>query len=426
MSVIAEFYALIKGDSSQLQGELAKTKTALGSTGGEVQRLSSISVLSFAAMAGAAYKVGKTFVDLASDAMKYALQVKDMARITGDTVQETSMLIQAADDARITYDELTAAMRLAVKQGIDPSLEGMMKLADQYNAIQDPIERDQFLLDTFGRAGLKMGRMMEMGSAGIKASADEAERLGLVLDGMDIESAQRYFTSLDTAKDSVEGLKIALGTDLIPIFTEVVNTVNAAYENFSALSDQFWKLKDYAEQSVPALSLLMDAFLLFANPIQGVIELIDDFKRELVFLGIITPEAAGFVDSLGNSMDGVAESTTNANAQLGQANSFINALHDKQVTVTINTIHNDSYESGNNISPLDPGSGFAGSATGGGWASGGYAGGGILVGERGPEVITKSAHGYIAPNETANINLSDKSIRDLSKAIVDGMIMVRA
>jgi len=128
MSVIAEFYALIKGDSSQLQGELAKTKTALGSTGGEVQKLSSISVLSFAAMAGAAYKVGQTFVDLANDAMKYALQVKDMARITGDTVQETSMLIQAADDARITYDELTAAMRLAVKQGIDPSLEGMMKI----------------------------------------------------------------------------------------------------------------------------------------------------------------------------------------------------------------------------------------------------------------------------------------------------------
>jgi hypothetical protein len=267
-----------------------------------------------------------------------------------------------------------------------------------------------------------MGRMMEMGSAGIKASADEAQRLGLVLDNMDIESAQRYFKSLDMAKDSVTGLKIALGTDLIPIFTQVVETVNSAYENFRALSDQFWKLKEYAEKANQPLSLLMDTFLLFANPIQGVISLIEDFKKELVFLGIMTPEAAGLVDSLGNSMDGVAESTGNANLQLAQANSFINALHDKQVTVTINTIHNDSYESGNNISPLDPNSGFSG-ATGG---YKGYAGGGILVGERGPEVITPSNKGYIAPNETATIKLDEGSMRSLSKYIVDGMAMARA
>jgi hypothetical protein len=404
MSVIAEFYALIKGDSSQLQGELAKTKTALGSTGGEVQKLSSISVLSFAAMAGAAYKVGQTFVDLASDAMKYALQVKDMARITGDTVQETSMLIQAADDARITYDELTAAMRLAVKQGIDPSLEGMMKLADQYNAIQDPIERDQFLLDTFGRAGLKMGRMMEMGSAGIKASADEAERLGLVLDG----------------------LKIALGTDLIPIFTEVVNTVNAAYENFSALSEQFWKLKDYAEQSVPALSLLMDTFLLFANPIQGVVELIDDFKRELVFLGILTPEAAGLVNNLSESMDEVTESTNNANVELGQANRFINALQSKFITVVIETTYISHH-----ISAKDDGHTYleGGQASGGylnGMAGGGYSGGAYLVGERGPEVITPSSKGYVAPNETATIKLDEGSMRTMAKYTADAIMMARA
>ena len=299
MSVIAEFYALIKGDSSQLQGELNKTKASLNGTGTEVNKLSNTSVLGFAAMAAGAYGVGKAIVDLANETMNYGLQVKDMARITGDTVEETSMLIQAADDARISYEELTVAMKMAVKQGIDPSIEGLMKLADQYNSIEDPIKRDQFLLETFGRSGLKMGQMMELGAAGIKASADEAQRLGLVLDNLDVEQAQKYFTSLDTLNDSMTGVKITAGNELIPVFMTIVDTVNTALMNFTALSDQFWKLKDYAEQSVPALSLLMDAFLLFQNPIQGIIELVEDFKRELVFLGIITPEAAGLVDGLG-------------------------------------------------------------------------------------------------------------------------------
>src|SRR5512137_2173517 len=142
MGVIAEFYALFKGDSSQLEGVFAKVKSSL---------LGQAALFAGAAVAGvAAYEriyraiapVVKSFIDLSTEAMAYGLQVKDLGRITGDTAEDTSKLIQAADDARVTYDQLTTAMRMAVKQGIDPSLEGMQKLADQYNAIKEPIERD--------------------------------------------------------------------------------------------------------------------------------------------------------------------------------------------------------------------------------------------------------------------------------------------
>jgi hypothetical protein len=221
------------------------------------------------------------------------------------------------------------------------------------------------------------------------------------------------------------GLKITAGNELIPVFMTIVTTVNEAFENFSALSDQFWKLKDYAEQSVPALSLLMDAFLLFANPIQGVIELIEDFKRELVFLGIITPEAAGLVKDLGSSMDDVASSTETANGELQSAASLIASLHSKEVTVIINVQKNI-------MAATTMASGVEGGLVGGGAtggymrAAGGYAGGSYLVGERGPEVVTPASQGYVAPNETATIKLDEGSMRSLSKYIVDGMSMARA
>jgi|WetSurMetagenome_2_1015567.scaffolds.fasta_scaffold58090_3 hypothetical protein len=552
MSVIAEFYALIKGDSSQLQAELTKTKTALGGAKTDVGAFSAASIVAFAGVAAAASAVGKVILDLANETMNYGLQVHDMALITGDSVENTSMLIQAADDARISYEQLTTAMKIAVKQGIDPSLEGMMRLADQYNAIQDPIQRSQFLLETFGKSGLQMGKLLETGSSGIKASADQARQLGLVMNEQQVANAQNYYAAIDNLGDAFSGLKYNIGNGVIPALTAFANLVSMASSNIGPLISGFNGYNAAFAIANPKTAQFTKIMSDLLFPMKGAIDItglaIDKFKElspVLVELGVISPQAAdafnelsgaeknneeytdswtktwgdippvfeaavGVVIEMRSALDALNEIDPNfgdkirdqlskmkfaaaggkeaqvlfdsvkkamelgvmdpekskkplqdilvfydaikisqgemtmwegmkdIRDQLGlkdldAANKLLQDMLTKQgrledKTVTYTTILKTIYwESSPHISPFDPSSPFYSmdddGATGG---YRGYAGGGFLVGERGPEVVSASSKGYVAPNETATIRLDEGSMRSLSKYIVDGMAMARA
>ena len=77
----------------------------------------------------------------------YAEQVRDLKAITGESAQSTSDLIQVADDFQITTEDLTASMRVMTKNGLVPNKETIISLAEQYQNIQDPLQKNEFLID---------------------------------------------------------------------------------------------------------------------------------------------------------------------------------------------------------------------------------------------------------------------------------------
>ena len=154
--------------------------------------------------------------------IRYGVQVEDLSRLIGATPEDASKLIQAADDMRVSYEGLTRSLQFAMRQGIDPTIEGVGRLADQYVAIQDPIARSRFLLETFGRTGTEMGLLMEQGSAGIRAMGDEAERFGLVLSQQTLADIEATRVALDGLNDAWAGLKIVLTTEVLPLVTPLL------------------------------------------------------------------------------------------------------------------------------------------------------------------------------------------------------------
>jgi hypothetical protein len=154
--------------------------------------------------------------------IEYADEVRALNLLIGGTPEEASKLIQAADDVFISFDTLKRGMQIAIKNGLEPTIAGMGELSDQYLAIEDPISRTKFLLDTFGRSGADMGELMKLGSEGIKQLGEDAEKTGLVLSGKTVDASRKYKEELDRLNDSFEGMKVALGTGLIPVLTEYV------------------------------------------------------------------------------------------------------------------------------------------------------------------------------------------------------------
>lgn len=151
--------------------------------------------------------------------LDYAGQVRDMTRATGMSAEETSRLIQVADDVGITYEKLTTSLQLAAKQGIDVSTESLKSLSDQYLALEPGVKRTQFLLETFGRSGADMGKMMELGSEGIdKVNASIED--GLILTEEVLKEARAHEILSDMLGDEIQQKKILAGMTL----SEVVST----------------------------------------------------------------------------------------------------------------------------------------------------------------------------------------------------------
>lgn len=180
--------------------------------------------MAMAGVAAGAAALKVAFDNTAGAAIDYAAQVRDLNRVTGAGTEETSRLIQVADDMTISFGDLEQAARIASKNGIEFTTESLGRLSDQYLALNPGQERAAFLIETFGKNGLEMGKMMELGSAGIEA-ASAAIGDNLVLTEDAVQAARDFEIAQDNLSDAVLGVKIALGNQLVPVLTKAINAV---------------------------------------------------------------------------------------------------------------------------------------------------------------------------------------------------------
>jgi len=175
--------------------------------------------LGFATAAGAAYAAVSGLIKFMSDAVNetvaYATEIDNMSRLLGLSTEETSRLVQASDDLFISQETLSTSLQAATRKGIDVSIEGLKKLADEYNSLPEGVVRSKFVLDTFGRSGAEMGKLMEQGAAGIDA-ATAAIADNMIITQKSMADIMNYKRSVDNLNDSWQGVKYTVGSTVIP------------------------------------------------------------------------------------------------------------------------------------------------------------------------------------------------------------------
>jgi len=171
--------------------------------------------------------VGRVYDDIIGKTVDYAMEVDRLSRMLGTTAEESSKMIQAADDMAISVDTLTFALKSAIVKGYEPTMEGLGKIADQYNSLGTQMDKTRYLAEIFGsRAGPQLAKLLEQGSAGIAAMGEEAEALGLVLSRADIQAAEDYRRAIDNLEDSFTGLKTTIGKQLVPVMADLAEVTN--------------------------------------------------------------------------------------------------------------------------------------------------------------------------------------------------------
>lgn len=215
-SVLETIIKVVKqggGDKETIKG-LSDMKKSIGDA---------MSIMGGLVAAGAA--VYSAFKQTAGVFIEYAAQVRDLSRITGMGAEQTSRLIQVADDAKVSYESLTKALWYAAKSGIEPNIEQIARLADQYVALNDPVKQAELLTKNFGKGGAEMGKLLELGSEGVM-KLNAGVNQNMVLTEQAVQQARQWEIQIDNLNDSVMGLKVAAGENLIPALSALLNVLS--------------------------------------------------------------------------------------------------------------------------------------------------------------------------------------------------------
>lgn len=171
-------------------------------------------------------KVQQALKMTVGETITYAAQVRELSRTIGASAEESSVLIQAADDVGISVGTIQTAMESAIRKGVRPTIEGLAELAAEYNAIEDPIAKTEFLMKNFGRAGADLAPLMKLGAAGLREAGQAARDSGLIMTEEGVKSAREYEIAMDNLGDAAKGVQYEIGTALIPILVSAANAAN--------------------------------------------------------------------------------------------------------------------------------------------------------------------------------------------------------
>jgi hypothetical protein len=190
--------------------------------------------------------VDKAFDATVGEFTKYADQVENLGRNTGMTAEETSTLIQVADDLFVEFGSLTQAAKALKDNGLSPTIDTLAMLSDRYLAIVDPVERAKFASDNFGRSYQEMTKILEAGGDALRAAA-AGQPGGLILSEEDLEANRKYKQSLDNMNDSLMAIKLTIGKKVVPAFSDFLDSLNASLAGLIRFDTQAKKFADGTE-----------------------------------------------------------------------------------------------------------------------------------------------------------------------------------
>lgn len=193
----------------------------------------------------------KSYQSIIVPTIEYADQVDRLSTLTGDTTEESSYLLAAIDSLNIPLKTLTSSMEYAIKNGFDPSLEGLQKMREEYQNIQNPIAQSKYLMEKFGAAGADMAPLMKLSTDELARLIEKTDAVGLAMSGENIQAVKDYKRSMNDLETSINGVKIKLGNELIPHFLWLIQN-GTSVEN--KIEDQKTKWMDW----IPILGTIRD------------------------------------------------------------------------------------------------------------------------------------------------------------------------
>lgn len=289
----------------ELEGAVLDAKVALGkqqeevddlarsyagfSKQSEATKLSITDVKSAIDLAGQGLEKLKQGFDLTiGKAIEWGGAMDDLSQLTGDTVENTSRLAGIWELTGGNVDSLGRVIKAMTAEGLQFNYETLIKLNREYQAIQSPIEKNRFLVKNFGKSWEEMAELMGRSEADLAKLAKTVDASGKVITGETASRMEALKIMLDTTQQSVDGLGITIGGELVDVLHDAINQMDA------------W---DEAGKSVDEMLGLQHNSLwnLLGGPLREYRDALDAATAKTKDVGTATSDATGYVDAYSRS-----------------------------------------------------------------------------------------------------------------------------
>lgn len=291
----------------------------------------------FAALVAAGVKVEKQLMNITKESAEYAKEVKTLASVTGQSVEEVQEWQYASDMLGVTYDrvkdslkEITNKMQEAQNGSEDTAgafktlgveienTDGSLRSADSvfYDVIDslgnmhNQAQRDALAMDLMSESAQELNPLIEVGSEGLKKYKDEAHEMGYVLDNEAVEALAATDAAQQKLLKTQEAVTKQISAEYAPYMTEAlgdtadfIQKIGKAFVE-SGVVDKFGSILSSATQILEPLGDLTVAVLpaldAALKPVATTMALIADTTNLLV--GLLTLNGDKIKTALGLNM----------------------------------------------------------------------------------------------------------------------------
>lgn len=221
---------------------LDRVKSSAAQVRSQFASLAKFGAVAGAAVAGAGYamfRVAKEAADLGDAAFKTSQKI-------GMEIEALQEVSWAAKLAGIEQAELNTGLRmlnvnmteaargskeylryfqmigLGAKQLRTMKMdEVLLHAADAFSKMEDGAEKTAIAVRIFGRSGASMIPLLNAGRSGFEAAAEEARRLGIIIDEETAKKSEIFNDNLTRLEHAFQGIRITIGNAIIPMFNEL-------------------------------------------------------------------------------------------------------------------------------------------------------------------------------------------------------------
>lgn len=162
---------------------------------------------------------------------------------------------QGLATAKQVFDELGISVRNS-----DDSLKSLddllPEIADKFSGMEDETKKAALAQEIFGGAGLKLIPLLDGGAKGLEAFAKEAKALGIVITEDAAAGGAEFADRLTDAQRSVQGLQLALATQLGPALVDTLEGFTTLVKKIIEFTSQLRAADVTNRQTRVALELL--------------------------------------------------------------------------------------------------------------------------------------------------------------------------
>lgn len=234
---------VITGEAGGLSAALNQAKSQIQGFAGQASSALAGLQTAFAGLA-AAVGGGAFLKNAVETAVDWNVQAQKMSKILGVTTEEASALAVAVGDV---YGDVDTFLNLISKltKTVAGNEEAFAKLgvqtrdangnyrrtvdifldtASALDAIPAGMQRNIAAQTVFGKGWMEIEKYLALTRDRMGEAKEKTEELGLTVDAQGVESTERYRAAMNDLEDQVLGVKKAIGDQLVPVITRLLNT----------------------------------------------------------------------------------------------------------------------------------------------------------------------------------------------------------